>query len=80
MNDFATGGETFMINFDLKHDVMFYNQNNAFIHKNQFEMIVKTFWQSASFCINLVANPKKSDRPVITPKVRRCHNLTFHDL
>lgn len=64
-------GEKFAIDFDCTHDVHLYNQANATIEKHQFEKIVKTFWRSASFCITLVANPKKSDSPIITPKVSK---------
>lgn len=62
-------GEKFSINFDCTHDIHLYNQVNATIEKHQFEKIVKTFWRSASFCIKLVATPKKSDSPIITSKV-----------
>lgn len=51
------------------HNVHLYNQVNATIEKHQFEKIVKTYWQSASFCIKLVANPQKSESFIITPKV-----------
>lgn len=62
-------GEKFLINFDRAHDIHLYNHQNATIEKHHFEKIVRTYWRSASFCINLVATPQKSDCEIINPKV-----------
>lgn len=69
-NYLAACGETFMISSACNYDVHLYNQNDATIEKSNFEKVVKTFWRSASFCINLEAIPRKSDTPAITLKVR----------
>lgn len=62
-------GQKFLINFDVKHDVHLYNNNNATIDKSQFEKIVMTYWKSASFFVNLIATPQRKDSAAITPKV-----------
>lgn len=63
-------GEKFIINFDVKHDIHLFNNNYATIEKCNFEKVVKTFWKSASFYINLFATPHKTDTAAMTPKVR----------
>ena len=62
-------GKKFLINFDIKHDVHLSNNNNATIEKSQFEKIIQTYWKSASFFVNLIATPQKTDSVIITPKV-----------
>lgn len=67
-NSNSIGGQKFAIS--CKHDVELFNQNNARIDEGQFDKIVETYWRSASFCIHLFVTPRKSNTPVITPKVR----------
>lgn len=62
-------GEKFMFASTCNYNINLANQNGASIERNNFETVVKTYWRSASFCINLDATPIKSDSPAITIKV-----------
>lgn len=70
-------GEKFLINFDVKHNIHLYNNNEATIEKSQFGKVVKNYCKSASFFIHLIATPQKQDFPAITPEVVNLFTRSF---
>lgn len=74
-----SGGQRFSINLKDKQKVYLYNQNYAEIAGNRFHQIVSLYWRDASFCVNLVTEPIKTQTADITPKVRKnSHFIILH--